>query len=183
MQSLPFETPTQFAALALALIAGLFLGAALRGGRGKWRERYQDESLAHSRFRQRTDAELRERDTRIRQLEADLARVRTVPTAASVAAPVAATTAATSGGGIRSWFGGNSDSLARIRGIDAPLEHRLHDLGIRSFADIEKLSAEDEVAIEQRLDLRPGEIAAEGWREQAALLRAGNDAEHNRRFG
>lgn len=65
--------------------------------------------------------------------------------------------------------------LSRIRGIDGTLEARLNEAGIRTAEDIEKLSAEDEMALEKRLQLPAGHIALEQWRLQAALLDSGEE--------
>jgi predicted flap endonuclease-1-like 5' DNA nuclease len=84
----------------------------------------------------------------------------------------------------KAWFGAAGyNDLTLIRGIDGVLSTRLFGLGVTRFSDIEKLSAEDEIALEQRLNVPAGFIAREQWRDQAALLRAGNTAEHNARFG
>ncbi len=84
----------------------------------------------------------------------------------------------------KAWFGAAGyNDLTQIRGIDGVLNTRLFGLGVTRFADIEKLSAVDEMALEQRLNVPVGFIAREQWREQAALLRAGNFAEHSNRFG
>uniref|UniRef100_UPI0035CA264F hypothetical protein n=1 Tax=uncultured Sphingomonas sp. TaxID=158754 RepID=UPI0035CA264F len=69
------------------------------------------------------------------------------------------------------------DDLTGIRDIDAGLATRLFALGIVRFEDIEQLSAEDEIVLEQRLALPAGTIAIDRWREQAMLLRAGEDSE------
>ena len=84
----------------------------------------------------------------------------------------------------KAWLGAAGyNDLTQIRGIDSGLNNRLFGLGVTRFADIEKLSAEDEMALEQRLNVPAGFIAREQWRDQAALLRAGNVAEHSARFG
>jgi predicted flap endonuclease-1-like 5' DNA nuclease len=84
----------------------------------------------------------------------------------------------------KAWFGAAGyNDLTQVRGIDTVLSTRLFGLGVTRFADIEKLSAEDEIALEQRLNVPAGFIAREQWRDQAALLRAGNTAEHQTRFG
>jgi predicted flap endonuclease-1-like 5' DNA nuclease len=84
----------------------------------------------------------------------------------------------------KAWLGAAGyNDLTQIRGIDSVLNNRLFGLGVTRFADIEKLSAEDEIALEQRLSVPAGFIAREQWRDQAALLRAGNFAEHGARFG
>ena len=84
----------------------------------------------------------------------------------------------------KAWLGtAGYNDLTQIRGIDSGLNNRLFGLGVTRYADIEKLSAEDEIALEQRLSVPAGFIAREQWRDQAALLRAGNFAEHSARFG
>lgn len=84
----------------------------------------------------------------------------------------------------RSWFAsGARDDLTRLRGIDSVLDTRLFGLGVTRFEDLEKLSAEDEMALEQRLSLPVGYIARGQWRTQAALLRAGHDDDHAAPFG
>ena len=44
------------------------------------------------------------------------------------------------------------------------------------------MSGDDEAALEDRLGLSRGTIASQGWREQAEMLRKGNEEEHDRRF-
>ena len=76
MQDLPFQTPTQLAALALTLIAGWFLGLASRSGGAKWRARYHDEEIRHAGYRKDAEIELRDAAQRIRELEAENAALR-----------------------------------------------------------------------------------------------------------
>lgn len=90
----------------------------------------------------------------------------------------------------KAWFAGSArDDLTRLHGIDSVLDARLFALGVTRFEDIEKLSAEDEMALEQRLSLPAGYILRERWRAQATRLRAGADehhaehAEHETHFG
>ena len=173
MQGLPFDTATQFAALGLALFAGWLFGLASRSGRGKWRDRYQDEELRHRTFRTSAEATQGENLRRIRELEAEVARLRS-RTVEGVGAHEP---------GWRGWFGWGRDNLARIRGIDTTREQLLNEGGIKTYRDVEKMSLEDEAVLEQRLGMGKGAIAAANWREQAALLRAGDEDEHARRFG
>ncbi|MFS2110507.1 hypothetical protein ACCC88_12510 [Sphingomonas sp. Sphisp140] len=168
--ALPFETATQFAALGLTLVAGWFLGLASRSGGAKWRERYQDEELEHARYRD-------EAEERIRALQAE---VKTLRSQVPAAAPVADDKP---GAAWRGWFGWGRDNLVRIRGIDEPRAKRLNELGIKTYREIEKMAPADEAALEQRLELSAGTIAEQGWREQAALLAAGNEREHAEKFG
>lgn len=171
--ALPYETLTQFAGLGLTLLGGWFLGLATAPGGGKWRDRYHDEEIEHARYRDEANEEIRAKAKRIRELEA-------LVKAPAGAAPAAA---AEPGAGWRGWFGWGRDNLVRIKGIDEACEKRLNELGIKTYREIEKMTAEDESALEQRLGLTPGTIGSQGWREQAALLGAGNEAEHGKRFG
>jgi len=86
-----FTTTTQFAALALCLIAGWFFGLASHSGGKKWRERYAAEREAHAGYRKQGDSALADANRRIAELEREndrLARAaETVPVAAPVAAP------------------------------------------------------------------------------------------------
>lgn len=87
MQDLPFQTITQFVALGLTLIAGWFLGLASSSGGRKWRERYYDEELSSAGYRDRAESDLRDAAQRIRDLEAENARLRTEVDAARESAP------------------------------------------------------------------------------------------------
>ncbi|MFZ5747267.1 MAG: hypothetical protein ACOY45_06360 [Pseudomonadota bacterium] len=182
MQELPFQTPTQFAALALVLIAGWLIGLASAPGGRKWRERYQDEEVAHAGYRHQAESDLKDANRRIRELEGERDKLKAAlekaETAPAPAATGAATTAADAtpaptGGAWRGWFGWGRDNLARIDGIDEAREKRLNELGIKTYREIEKMSADDEAALEQRLSLDAGTIATQKWREQAATLRTG----------
>ena len=169
MSELPYQTVAQFAGLALTLVAGWFFGLASAPGGGKWRARCQDAEIEHARYRDEASEELRAKTKRIRELETQLGQG-------------GSATASEPGGGWRGWFGWGRDNLSRIRGIDEARERRLNELGIKTYREIEKMSAEDEAALEQRLQIPAGTIGSEGWREQSAMLRAGNEAEHGRRF-
>lgn len=73
-----FTTPTQWAALALALVAGWLLGLASHPGGKKWKTRYLAERDAHAELRRTQGtrvAELERENARIAQLERDNARL------------------------------------------------------------------------------------------------------------
>ncbi len=78
---------------------------------------------------------------------------------------------------------GASSELLQIRGIDDALAARLEAAGVTRFEDIERMSAEDEIALEMHLGLAPGIIARDQWRLQAALLGSGDETGHDARFG
>ncbi len=167
---LPFETATQFTALGLTLIAGWFLGLASRSGGAKWRERYQDEQLAHKRYRD-------EAEDRIRALQAEVKTLQSQIPVAALASKDNPDPA------WRGWFGWGRDNLARIKGIDEAQAKQLNELGITTYREIEKMTPADEAGLERQLGLPPGAIAAQRWRDQAALLSAGNDSTHVAKFG
>jgi len=178
MHDLPFQTPTQWIALALTLIAGWLLGLGSASGGKRWRERFEDEEIEHASYRHQAEIDLKEANRRIRDLEAECEKLKKAdpaPAAAAVASEPA-------GSAWRGWFGWGRDNLSRIKGIDDAREKRLNELGIKTYREIEKMTADDEAALEQRLEMEKGAIAAEQWREQAALLRAGNDDEHQKKF-
>jgi predicted flap endonuclease-1-like 5' DNA nuclease len=202
LDNLIFETPTEWVVLGLTLVAGWLFGLASAPGGKKWRERYEEEELAHAQYRDRAEADLREANMRIRDLQAERDRAvrdaRAAPPPAPAPVPVVAAAPAVveeapavvepapaviEATPVAVEEAPASDSLSRIRGIDAGREARLNELGVKTFREIEKMSAEDEASLEDRLGLDRGTIANEQWREQAALLRAGNTDEHASRFG
>lgn len=185
MYALPFTTPLQFIALALTLLAGLLLGMALGSGGRQWRTRFDGERDAHNATRERAHAELSAANARIRELQAENDRLETALVERRGGAVPATDPAASQGdrsAAMRSWFYGGTDVLTRIRGIDEQRERALNQAGLRHFRDIETLPPEDEVPLEVHIGVPRGTIADQRWREQAALLRAGNVEEHARRF-
>lgn len=70
-----FTTPTQWIALAVALIAGWLLGLASHPGGRKWKQRYAEERDVHGRTRKDLDARLAEREARITELERENTRL------------------------------------------------------------------------------------------------------------
>jgi predicted flap endonuclease-1-like 5' DNA nuclease len=194
-----FQTPTQFAVLVLCLVGGWLFGLASRSGGAKWKERYRAEEAAHKQYRSEVTADLKAREARLKEVEAErdrysrdhAAAIAQRDTTVAVPAATAATGATVAAAHAHrddpqhrsGLFGGRSDAnLSRIRGIDERLEHALHDRGIRNFDDVERLSRADEAALEADLNLRPGTIEQEGWREQAAMLREGHDDAHRSRW-
>ncbi|MHA6721066.1 hypothetical protein ACX40Y_16665 [Sphingomonas sp. RS6] len=190
--SLPFTTPIQFIALALTLLAGLLLGMAFSSAGRKWRARFEDEREAHNATRERARDELTAAHARIRELETERDQIEAerarldAALADRRAGGVPAVDPVNDGrdrsSAMRNWLYGGTDVLSRIRGIDEHRERALNEAGLRHFRDIETLPPEDERPLEDHIGVPPGTIADEHWREQAALLRAGNIEEHERRF-
>lgn len=87
-----FTTPTQFAALALCLLAGWFFGLASHSGGRKWKTRYAAEREAHANLRKQGDTAYADANRRIAELERENARLARAAeaTPAVAAAPVAA---------------------------------------------------------------------------------------------
>ncbi|QNA84771.1 hypothetical protein G4G27_12785 [Sphingomonas sp. So64.6b] len=202
-----FNSLGQFIVLALLLFGGVILGLGLHPGGKKWRRRLYEESEAYSNYRRKAEAQIGEGKARIAELEQEnvalkesVDRAETPITAPAIApqpesvtaepdakpiavqaAPVAAS-AAIAAFPPRDIDGSHGDDLTRIRGIDDALKAKLAALDMTSFADIAKLSDEDEMALEQRLDLPAGFILRERWRDQATLLSAGKTEEHRELF-
>ena len=86
-----FTTTTQFAALALCLIAGWFFGLASSSGGKKWKARYAAEREAHGTYRKQGDTSLAAANARVAELERENARLTETAQARPVAAPVATT--------------------------------------------------------------------------------------------
>jgi len=87
-----FTTTTQFAALALCLIAGWFFGLASSSGGKKWKARYAAEREAHAANRKQGDSGLSAANARIAELERENARLARAAEAVPVAAPAAVAT-------------------------------------------------------------------------------------------
>lgn len=113
-----FTTPTQWLAVAIALVAGWLFGLASHPGGRKWKVRYADERDIHGKNRKEFDARLAERDKRIKELErenAQLAKARPVMAPApartapeAVYAPGADTVARPAGTTRARWFDWNN---------------------------------------------------------------------------
>jgi hypothetical protein len=92
---MPFTT-TQWAILALVLVAGWLLGLASHSGGRKWRERYTAERDAHAAYRRDADTKVAEakREADARAAEADRRRAEAEREHARLAsaAPVTAAT-------------------------------------------------------------------------------------------
>lgn len=108
-----FTTPTQWLALAVALIAGWLFGLASHPGGRKWKQRYADEREVHARNRKEFDGRITDREARIKELERENTRLATaVPAAAPVTshdrvetrAPIAQTSARPAGRSRGGWF-------------------------------------------------------------------------------
>ncbi|MCP3735206.1 hypothetical protein M9979_10025 [Sphingomonas sp. RP10(2022)] len=81
-----FTTTTQFAALALCLVAGWFFGLASSSGGKKWKARYATEREAHAAYRKQGDTGLSAANARIAELERENARLAKAAEAVPVAA-------------------------------------------------------------------------------------------------
>lgn len=68
-----FSTPSEFAVLALVLIAGWLFGLASHPGGRKWKERYATERDAHAAYRRDTDPRIAEAEARAAAAETHLA--------------------------------------------------------------------------------------------------------------
>ncbi len=168
-----FETPTQFAILALCFVAGWLFGLASAPGGRRAKDRLHTLETEHAAYR-------RDAEARIAAAEAERDRLaRATPVATATTAAVAGTAARPASSG---FFGWGRDNLSRIHGLDEATEKRINAEGITTYQQIETMSGQDEADLEQRLGLTQGTIQREGWREQAAMLREGHDDDHRTRF-
>jgi NADH-quinone oxidoreductase subunit E len=77
---------------------------------------------------------------------------------------------------------GVSDDLKLITGVGPVLEGKLNAVGITTWAQVAKLTAEQIEAVEGELGFR-GRVTRDRWIEQAEALAAGGVAEYIKRFG
>jgi predicted flap endonuclease-1-like 5' DNA nuclease len=163
---MPTFTINQWAILFLVLLLGWLIGLVSRGGGAKWRRAYEAERDARAQEQSEHEEALAAANARINELD------RVVPVTPAAAPSATAET-----------LDLTRDDLARIEGVGTAGERRLNAEGIYRYADITGLSPAEESALEERMGADPGYIEQERWREQAALLQAGNDDEHRAKFG
>jgi predicted flap endonuclease-1-like 5' DNA nuclease len=73
-----------------------------------------------------------------------------------------------------------ADDLTRIRAVDSGLHAKLHQLGIRRYADIAAWTPADVARVSQSLGFQ-GRIEQENWIEQAQILSRGGETAFARR--
>ncbi|MDO7835174.1 hypothetical protein Q4610_08930 [Sphingobium sp. HBC34] len=151
-------TLNELVLLLIALAIGWLLGLMM-SGRGKYRRLWRDEQIAHREAIKDRDSRLEAANARIAELERQSA------------GPIGPGTATAVAGAVH-----GRDDLSRITGISQPQEIALNEAGYHRYGQIASLNAEQEATLEARLGLKPGTIAHEDWRGQAAEL----DAELNR---
>ena len=204
---MPFTTPEQFIMLALLLFGGWLIGYASAPSPRKWKRRARAQSDKFTAYHTEAEDRLRAANQRASDLNAEAEALRADHAeaertiaglrAGAIAEPIAAVVADAPEPSVveaepvsepvepvapEPTDSSAHDALTRIHGIDGPLSDRLSALGVARFEDLENLSTEDEMALEQKLALPVGYIARAQWRTQAALLRAGQDDEHAARF-
>ncbi len=74
-----------------------------------------------------------------------------------------------------------SEDLTRIRGIDAVVQAKLKELGIRRFEDLASLTANDVKGLSETLGVKD-RIAEENWVGQAQILGRGDETYFSRRM-
>jgi len=75
------------------------------------------------------------------------------------------------------------DDLTRIKGVGPKLVALLHDMDVRSFADIAAWSDADIDRVDAQLGRFQGRIRRDNWVEQARLLQTGDKAAYEAKFG
>lgn len=166
---MPEFTTNQWAILFLVLVLGWLLGLISRSGGKKWKRAYEAERDA----RADEQAELEAARARVAELEAATPAAKTVVVEEPVAAPVTTTET----------LDLTRDDLARIRGIGNAGQRRLNEEGIYRYSDITGMTPAEEAELEARLGADEGYIEQEQWREQAALLEAGEFDQHRAKYG
>jgi hypothetical protein len=73
-------TPSEWIALALALLGGLLLGLAFASRGRKWQNRYMVERDAHAAFRRDSESRLAGSEARIREMQAERTRLSSTET-------------------------------------------------------------------------------------------------------
>lgn len=201
---MPFTTSEQFLVLALLLIGGWLIGYASAPSTKRLRRRVKEQSTSFTAYHDAAEERLRAANQRVADLsaEADALRADNAEAERTIAALRADTPLAnnavphetvahhprpidapaepampTPEVPTKAWHTSIvRDDLTRISGIDSALNTRLFGLGVLRFDDLEKLSDQDEMALEQRLALPAGYILREQWRSQAASLCAAREA-------
>ena len=148
-------TMNELALLLIALAVGWLLGLMM-SGRGKYRQLWRDEQIAHRTAIKERDARIEAANTRIAELERQSA------------GPIGPGTAAAVAGAVH-----GRDDLSRIRGISQAQEVSLNEAGYHRFGQIAAINGEQEATLEARLGLKPGTITHEDWRGQAVELERG----------
>ncbi|MWV28585.1 helix-hairpin-helix domain-containing protein [Aurantiacibacter rhizosphaerae] len=77
----------------------------------------------------------------------------------------------------------DADDLRRIKGVGPKLVTILHEHGVTSFAQIAAWTEQDIDSIDAQLGRFQGRIRRDNWVEQAALLKDGDTAAYEARFG
>lgn len=189
---MPEFTTNQWIVLALVLILGWFLGLFTLAGRRKWRQAYERERnarIAADAENARLTAQIAglegERDRRIeleREHETNRARATAANNRLRELEKHRPAIDSDTSGSIAAAASGKRDDLSLIFGVGRGGEIKLNALGIYRFTDIITLSLSEEAALEGRMDLSPGTIAEERWRDQAEMLRKGKYDDHARMF-
>ncbi len=170
---MPEFTTNQWAILFLVLVLGWLLGLVSRSGGKKWKRAYEAERDA----RADEQAELEAARTRVAELEA------ATPAAAAPAAKTVLVEEPADPVVTTETLDLTRDDLARIRGIGNAGQRRLNEEGIYRYSDITGMTPAEEAELESRLGADEGYIEQEQWREQAALLEAGELDQHRATFG
>lgn len=166
---MPEFTTNQWAILFLVFVLGWLLGLISRSGGKKWKRAYEAERDA----RADEQAELEGARARVAELEAARPAAMAV-----VEEPVAVAPAATPES-----LDLTHDDLSLIRGIGSAGQRRLNEEGIYRYSDITGMTPAEEADLEARLGADEGYIEQEQWREQAALLEAGEIDQHRATYG
>ncbi|MEM6720984.1 MAG: hypothetical protein AAF611_16760 [Bacteroidota bacterium] len=74
------------------------------------------------------------------------------------------------------------DDLKRIKGVGPYIEEKLNAIGIYTFDQISKFSAEDMQTVTELISFFPGRIERDDWKGQAAVLKKGGNTDFSKRL-
>lgn len=74
------------------------------------------------------------------------------------------------------------DDLKRIKGVGPFIEEKLNAIGIYTFDQISKFTAEDMQTVTELISFFPGRIERDDWKGQSAVLKKGSDTDFSKRL-
>ncbi|MCH2193043.1 hypothetical protein [Kordia sp.] len=75
------------------------------------------------------------------------------------------------------------DDLKRIKGVGPYIEQKLNTIGIYTFDQISKFTAEDMQTVTELISFFPGRIERDDWKGQAAILKKSTTTDFSKRLG
>ena len=73
--------------------------------------------------------------------------------------------------------------MKRIKGVGPYIEQKLNTIGIYTFDQISKFTAEDMQTVTELISFFPGRIERDDWKGQAAILKKSTTTDFSKRLG